>query len=463
MASGGRNSVQHVFPIPPNYSLDDPDDIRAAAELAYVWGWTLVNVATRAKRMKRFANEKPLFVDGWPIGYNAFTLQTKPSSARERLMCCPNTSLRYGGGAFALGTKGAIIQVPPELVARGSFWLYSLYDARSGQFAAVGKQHASEPGFYLIVGPKWDQSNPDTVRIPDSHIIYCATDLAFLTARIFIDPQAHPDWLRSVNAYPSGKYEPNVYQSVDWESVTDVSCPGPTPRKELRYVHPLTFFDELPGIMDGIEPQVGEEDLYRYVRALLARASASWRVMLICRAVARETERTIIESYMLWRNNGIAAGNGWFRSVDSGQWTPTEYVYRTATAKSNLFQNRPADTLYYCTDTESNGLRLNGRNTYKITFAGGKPPANGPWSVTVYNQYHFLYEEPYSFSDRDLRPASGDPLVVYAGPEPPFHDCYFIRTPPNEPFCLYLRAYGMDESALPGPWIPPKVEKVTVL
>src|SRR5262249_55469144 len=113
MTSRGRNAIESVFPIPPCPPLDEPmslEDVRAVAELAYVWGWALVNVANRAKRMRQFANGKPLVVEGWPIAYNAFCLQTEASSPKERLMCCPNSSLLYGGGAFELGTKGVVLQ-----------------------------------------------------------------------------------------------------------------------------------------------------------------------------------------------------------------------------------------------------------------------------------------------------------------------------------------------------------------
>ena len=465
MASNDRNPIKCVFPIPPCLSLDSAEDILVVAELAYVWGWALVNVANRAKRMRQFADETPLFVEGWPIGYNAFTLQTEHSSPKERLMCCPNTSLLYGGGAFALGTKGAISQVPKELCENDIFWLYSLYDARTTQFGACGKQHGSEPGFYLIVGPHWDGNNPDAERIPEGHIIHCSTDLAFLTARIFLDPSSHipeniKECLHKVNFYPAQKYKDGKYQSVDWDSVTNISCPGPTQKKELRYVHPLTFFDELPGILDSVKEQPGEKELYHCVCELLKLAKKDRRVMRICRSVAFETERSTIESYMQWSMNGIAAGNGWYTSVDSGQWKPTEYAYRTATAKSNLFQNRPEDTRYYFTDNDSDKMPLNGKNTYSITFKDGFPPAKGPWSVTVYNQYHFLFAEPYSISNRELPSAS---VVVHAGPEPPPGDRYFIRTPPNEPFSLYLRAYWMDESSLSTPWNPPEVRKCKVI
>jgi hypothetical protein len=466
MTNKGRNTARTVFPIPPCPSLDDPmslEDVRAVAELAYEWGWPLVNVATRAKRAQQVADGQPHLVDGIPLAYNSFALQTEAPDPNERVICCPNSGLLYGGGMFHLGTKGVVFQVPPDLCNTDTFWLYSLYDARTNQFGAIGKQYASGPGFYLIVGPDWDNINPEPGTFKDAHLIKSTTDLAFTVARVFLKPPDLPSWLDLVDFYPAEQYQPGIYQPR--KPVTGLSCPIPIRRQEMRFVHPLTFFDQLPDILDSVKAQCDQEkELYCCFRKLLKLADENPRVMRICRSVARETETTTIQNYMQWSQNGVEAGNGWYRSVDSAQWTLAEYRYRTATAKSNLFQNRPEDTRYYCTDNETNnvgngtnGPPLDGQNTYVIEFDGGLPPAKGPWSVTVYNQFHFLYASPYSVSGTDRCLGGSNPAVIYAGPRHMGDGCW-IQTPPNEPFSLYLRAYGMDDNAV-STWMPPTVRK----
>jgi hypothetical protein len=463
MTSSNQSPFKIEFPLSPCPSLDNADNIRVVAKVAYEWGWPLVNVSNRAKRMERVLrrfNEKHLRVEGWPIGYNSFTLQTKPSNSKQRLMCCPNTSLLYGGGAFVLGKKGAIAQVPPELSSSGNFWLYSLYDARSLQFGAIGKQYNSDAGFYLIVGPEWDGTNPDPARIPRSHIIDLpyTTNLVFLTARIFSDPEKKvPKWIQNVNFYPTLEYKPGVYQGVDWQkSVREIAYPG-KPKEEITYVNWKSFFrKDFPIVLNQVKERPGEEEYYSCFKRLVKLASEKLWVMSLCRSVANEIENTTIQSGMLWSNNGKSAGNGWFTSVHSAEWPPEEYRYRTASAKSNLFQNRAEDTRYYFTDYDSKGMPLNGKHTYKITFEDGLPPAQGPASITVYSQYHFLCTKPYSISiaESDLGRRSSDPHVIYVGPAPTCD----LRTPLNNPFCLYLRAYGMDET-LATPWRPPLIER----
>ena len=48
-----------------------------------------------------------------------------------------------------------MIQVP-EFGDR--FWVYALYDNRSDQFGRLGKPYDTKPGFYLVVGPRWQGS-----------------------------------------------------------------------------------------------------------------------------------------------------------------------------------------------------------------------------------------------------------------------------------------------------------------
>jgi len=458
MPSHDRNQKKFILPIPKCPPGGEPlrdEDVSAVAELAYVWGWALVNVANRTKLAQHFANGKPLLVEGMPIGYGSFTMQTEFSSPNERIICCPTHDGLYGGGAFDLGTTGVVFQVP-EFPA-GQQWLYSLYDARTDQYGSY--RQGTEKGFYLIVPQNWNPANnPDPSVFDDNHRMTCDTNRTFNVARIFMkNPPTSdqiPDWLKYVNFYPAQNYN-RQWQPGPWGNVEDLSCPLPPLPHEMKYVRPWTFLEDLSAVLQTVPAQDDyEKDLYYSFTKLIDLARADGLVRRECRRMFREIELTTIQGYMQWKTNGPVAGNGWYTSIDSAEWKTHEYTYRTATAKSNLFQNRPVDTRYYFTDTDTNSRPLDGGTTYSITFYDGLPPAQGPSSVTVYSQSHFLYEDPFSVS---LNGLAGNPITIYAGPEPPLPDCQWMRTPPNEPFSLYLRAYWMPD--LFRPWVPPKIAK----
>ena len=69
----------------------------------------------------------------------------------------------------------------------------------------------------------------------------------------------------------------------------------------------------------------------------------------------------------------------------------TDYFTRTAVAKPNILVNAPSETKYYYQDLDITGAQLNGADCYTVTFAKDQtPPANGFWSLTVYNEHHFF-------------------------------------------------------------------------
>jgi Protein of unknown function (DUF1254) len=56
----------------------------------------------------------------------------------QNFVTCPNQDLVYGLGFFSLDDEPVVIQVPDF---RDRFWVYAMYDARTDQFAEVGKPY----------------------------------------------------------------------------------------------------------------------------------------------------------------------------------------------------------------------------------------------------------------------------------------------------------------------------------
>jgi hypothetical protein len=173
----------------------------------------------------------------------------------------------------------------------------------------------------------------------------------------------------------------------------------------------------------------------------------------------------MIPLFLQWRYNGRPAGNGWNSPVNNAEWG-TDYLNRTGTAKSNMYDNRPEETKYIYRDDDSQGQQLNGQNNYSITFAkGAVPPVKGFWSLTLYDAEHFFHANPlnrYSLGtkNKSLKYNADGSLTLYAGNKSPGKDKESNWLPaPNGPFSLYIRAYWADNAILEGTWTPPKVEK----
>jgi hypothetical protein len=174
----------------------------------------------------------------------------------------------------------------------------------------------------------------------------------------------------------------------------------------------------------------------------------------------------VITPLIQWKHNGIPAGNGWNRSANNAQWG-YDYLMRTSTARSNMFDNRPNETQYFYTDNDSQGLQLEGQNLYAVTFPDGElPPVNGFWSITIYNHHH-LFEvndlNRYSLGtkNKDLKTKADGSLTLYASTQSPGEDKATNWLPaPKGMFSLYIRAYWGKEPILDGSWIPPVIERV---
>jgi hypothetical protein len=84
----------------------------------------------------------------------------------QNFVTCPNQDVVYGLGFFSLDEEPVVVQVPDF---GDRFWVYALYDARTDQFAELGKAYKTTPGFYMLVGPKWNGDRPASKRLSKAH------------------------------------------------------------------------------------------------------------------------------------------------------------------------------------------------------------------------------------------------------------------------------------------------------
>ena len=171
-----------------------------------------------------------------------------------------------------------------------------------------------------------------------------------------------------------------------------------------------------------------------------------------------KAEEEIIAPFLQWEHNGKPAGNGWNRSMNNAEFG-VDYFNRTATSRSNMFENRPNETQYFYTDYDGAGEPLDGTKTYAITFAAGQePPVEGFWSMTLYNKEHFFHPNDlnrYSLGTKNttLQRNEDGSLTIYAGATSPGEDKESNWLPaPDEAFSLYIRAYWGKEAILDGSW-----------
>jgi len=437
--------------------------VQLVGRMAYIWGWALVNNANRHAAFSK-APEPGLLGGVLPIAHNSLSMLTNYVSAEQRFVTCTNQDVVYGAGFLDnLDNEPVVFQVPDF---GDRFWVFALYDARTDELSQIGKQYGTKPGFYLLVGPNWKGETPTGITA----VLRSSTTVVFTVPRIFMDdtPEDHAaiqPLISQIDFYPLSKFDGKM-KIKDWSKLPHFPTPAASGKGETEWVNPDTFFDELPAVMKLVPPLPGEEALYKWIGSVLEAAAKDPAIKKTLTETAVAAQSELIQPFFQWRNNGRSAGNGWNSPVNNAKWG-TDYVNRTGSAKSNMFDNLPTETKYIYTDDDSQGKQLNGQNTYAITFPKGKvPPVNGFWSLTLYNEFHFFNSNPlarYSLGTKtkSLKYNADGSLTLYASAKSPGADKESNWLPaPSGTFSLYIRAYWPDKTIVDGTWQPPTIKIV---
>ena len=461
--------AQTVIPGPAAGTLMTPAYVQAIGRLSYLFGYPLVNVYNRYRKLESVAAKsggKTFWAEGVrptaPI--NHLCMLTDYIKPTANTVSCPNQDVVYGAGYFGL-TDGAVVLQIPDFGDR--FWIYALYDARTDEFGALGKPYGTKPGFYLIAGPGWHGETPAGITA----VLRSPTEQGFVLPRVFKedsadDTKAVQPLLNQIMMYPLQEYTGKM-QITDWSktpSTLPSSVPGPA--GEAPHVDPLHFYEQLPAALRLVPPLPGEESLYALIDSVFQAAAEQPDVKeaLVTSFVCANKE--LIEPLLQWKYNGIRTENGWNSPVNGAAWG-TDYLMRAATAKSNIYENRSAETKYFFRDLDSNGKTLHGVNQYSLTFAKGQlPPTRGFWSITLYNKYHLFNANALNrFSlgtkSRDMQFNADGSLTIYFGSQSPGpeHESNWLPAPAG-PFSLYIRTYWPEQTILGGVWSPPAVKKL---
>jgi hypothetical protein len=439
--------------------LDSDAALRNAARQAYLWAWPMVYVRNCHASLSWLRSSG--ISGGAPVAPpNRLCMLTDRVKSSMTAVPCPNPDVIYGFGILDLREAPVILQVPDF---GESFWLFQLGDQRTDGFAQVGKMYGTKPGFYLIAGPDWQGVTPPEV----AGVLRCPTKIGYILPRILLSNESSEAasleaTIGQIMVYPLSQFRGRI-ESCDWSRERWLPSFSGAAGKSRGRVVPKKFFEVLPEVLDTVPPLPGEESLYSYFRELIQRAESDERIGELLADAAVAAEQDLIEPLLEFRRLGQPAKHYWTTTVN-GATFGTDYLTRTAVAKSNIFVNQPAETKYFYQDLDSMGQRLSGDNSYRITFADGQlPPTKGHWSLALYNESHVLYPNAWDrhsvgVSMPQIRSApDGSVTILLQHNLPPdeWQDNW-LPTPAGK-FSLYLRVYWPGDEVLSGKWSPPEV------
>ena len=153
--------------------------------------------------------------------------------------------------------------------------------------------------------------------------------------------------------YPLSEFDGQM-KSRDWSKVPSFPTPSGAGSGETKWVIPEKFFDQLSEVLETVPPLPGEEALYGTFRSVLDAAAKDTSIKATLTQTAVGAEDELIKPLFEFHNNGLPVGNGWTSPPNGARWG-TDYLSRTATAKSNMYDNAPEETRYIYTDFELRG------------------------------------------------------------------------------------------------------------
>ncbi len=439
--------------------LDSDAALRDAARQAYLWAWPMVYVRNCHASLSWLKSSG--ISGGAPVAPpNRLCMLTDRVKSNLTAVACPNPDVIYGFGILDLREAPVILQVPDF---GEHFWLFQLGDQRTDGFAKVGKMYGTKPGFYLIVGPDWHGVAPAGV----ADVLRCPTRIGYVLPRILLSGESSEavsleQTIGQIMVYPLSQFRGRV-ESCDWSKRRWLPGIFGAAGKSRSRVVPEKFFEVLPEVLETVPPLPGEESLYSHFRELVHCAEKDERVRKLLAEAAVAAERELIEPLFEFRRLGQPAKHYWTTTIN-GATFGTDYLTRTAIAKSNIFVNQHAETKYFYQDLDSKGQRLAGDKSYCIKFAAGQlPPTKGHWSLALYDENHVLHPNAWDrhsvgVSMPQIQAAPDGSVTILVQRDPPQIELQNNWLPaPAGNFSLYLRVYWPDDEVLSGKWSPPEV------
>lgn len=290
---------------------------------------------------------------------SSFTHRAQLADHTARNVTTPNNDTIYSSARLDLVKGPALIEIP---TVTDRYFSVAFMNALTDNFAYVGtRATGGAGGRFLVVGPRWDGSRIDGVRIIRS----CSDDVWAL-ARIGVagehdlaSAERIQRQLKIVSAAPLSPLKMQATQSGDASNFTAV----------------------VSAMLERIDGGGVSQARRRRLRAVGLGGPTGLTKNQI------DMWRAVVPMAMHTLSNGFdSAGeviNGWrYPSSDIGDAAASDFI-RAATALSGLAALSRKEAVYVASHTDASGEPLAGSRTYGL-FLPRDIPTDAFWSLSIY-------------------------------------------------------------------------------
>lgn len=426
---------------------------------AYVYGYPLVTMEITRRVMTNVAAPHGTHA---PMGQ--LVLMRKYPDASFKDVTAPNADTLYSPAWLDLSKEPYVLSLP-DLGDR--YFLMPMLSGWTDVFEVPGKRTTgTKAQTYAITGPNWKGTLPDGVRqlkAPTNMVwilgrTYCTGTPEDYTAAHAIMDQYQ---LMPLSAY--GKpYTPTAGR-VD--PAIDMKTPV---RDQVHKMSAVEYFTLLAKLMKDNPPAEADAPMVAKMAAIGLVPGKDFDASKLPAAAAGQIPGLAQQKIMGHFKGAGADINGWTFTTKAGVYG-TDYLQRALITAIGLGANRPQDAVYPTSQVDADGKPYDGANQYVMHFPKGQtPPAQGFWSITMYDGNYFFVDNPlnkYTVSARnDLKYNADGSLDLYIQNKSPGKDKEANWLPaPEGKFVLMMRLYWPREespSIIDGTWKPPAVKVV---
>jgi hypothetical protein len=453
-------SVQPAPAVSADAPLSQDDAIKIATD-AYIFGYPLVTMEMTRRVMTNVATVEAM---RGPMGQ--FINAREYPTAAFRDVTAPNADTLYSVAWLDLAKEPYILSLPDE---DGRYYLAPMLSGWTDVFEVPGKRTTSTKAQkYAITGPNWKGDLPDGVteyKSPTSMVWMIVRTYCTGTPEDYKAVHTLQDHYSVVplSAYgkpytaPKGKVDPTI----------DMKTPV---REQVNRMDTATYFNTLAALMKDNPPAKADAPMVEKMAKIGIVPGKDFDVSKLDPAVAKGLQgvpKAAQEKIMGFFKDAGKEVNGWQVMTKTGIYG-TEYLQRAFVTAIGLGANRPQDAVYPTSEVDGAGSPYSGANKYVMHFAKGQaPPADGFWSLTMYDgDYFFVANDlnKYTVSPRNALKYNEDgSLDLYIQNESPGKDKEANWLPaPKDKFILMMRLYWPKEKApsiIDGTWQPPAVKK----
>ncbi|WP_152223653.1 DUF1254 domain-containing protein [Pseudomonas sp. SCB32] len=447
-------------------SASDQEELLQIAKDAYVYGYSLITTEVTRVQMSNVDKVSNMHA---PMGQFANVKRYPPADYRG--VSAPNADTLYSAAWVDLSEPQVFSQ--PNMGKR--YYLMPMYNLWMDIFDSPGARTTGDAAAnYLLTGPGWEGKVPEGMTQINS-----ATRKMLILGRTYANG-TDQDYAAVNDLQGQLKLTPLSAWGKPYTPKAPAVDPNPgfsmtdKPQEVILAMGTEGYFNKLADLMcKDAPPAAADAPMLARMAKLGIEPCKPFKLTNLDPALqAKLADLPQVALKEIGANQSTLGRQvkGWTFTSGLGVYG-TDYMKRAVVAAFGWPANLEKDAVYPYTLVDSTGQKLEGQNKYTLTFAKGQtPPANGFWSITMYqiDQGWWFVPNPlnkFTVSARNNLHYNADgSLTLYFQHESPGKDkeANWLPAPKGE-FIPMMRMYWPKESGLSildGTWTPPQIYKV---